>query len=130
MSLEVREEPDLLQGTEVEILCLVEDEDSVLTGAPALVQKVVQGNEPLDVGLTGLGDAKVLEDVLEQALEWQGSVEDEGRGGVAIQTAEQRTQKCCLPCPDLAGQQNETLALLDAVHKLRETLSVTLGEVE
>src|SRR3990172_7864681 len=60
MGLEVREEPDLFEGADVEILRLVEDEHRVLAGTLALDQEVVQGEEPLGVRLTGLGDAEVL----------------------------------------------------------------------
>src|SRR4029453_12692643 len=53
--LEVREKSNLLERMEIEILRLVENEDGVLTGATALDQEVVQGDEPLDVGFPGLG---------------------------------------------------------------------------
>src|SRR5215813_1433631 len=96
IGLEVREEPDLLEGFEAQVLRLVEGQHGVLTGPAPLDQEVVQGNEPLDVGLAGLDDAEVLEHVLENSLEGQGRVENKGRGAVALEPAQERAQECRL----------------------------------
>ena len=73
VGLEVREEPDLLEGLGVEILGLVEDEHGVLAGALALDQEVLEREEPLGSGTPGLGDAEVLEHVLEDPSKRAGS---------------------------------------------------------
>src|SRR5215472_5712474 len=130
IGLEIREEPDLLEGFEAQILSLVEGEHSVLTGPVPLDEEVVQSDQPLDVGLTGLGDAEVLEHVLENSLEGQGRVEDEGRGAVALQAAQERAQERGLAGTDLAREEDETLVLLDPVQQLCERLAVPRGRIE
>jgi hypothetical protein len=84
----------------------------------------------LDVGLAGLGHAKVLEHVLENSLERQRRVEDEGRGAVVLQAAQERAQERGLAGADLAGEQDEALVLLDAVEQLCEGLAMPGGGVE
>src|SRR5262245_22593726 len=130
LGLEVREKPDLLESLEAQVLRLVEGEHGVLTRPPPLDQEVVQGDQPLDVGLAGLGDAEVLQHVLENPLEGQGRVEDEGRGAIALQATEERAQERGLAGADLAGEQDEALVLLDAVEQLRQSLPVPWGGVE
>src|SRR5215813_7923164 len=130
IGLEVREEPDLLEGFETQVLGLVEGQHGVLTGPAPVDQEVVQGDEPLDVGLTGLGDAEVLEHVLENSLEGQGRVEDEGRGTVTLQAAQERAQERGLAGADLAREEDEPLVLLDPVEQLRERLPVPGRRVE
>src|SRR5262252_1066383 len=107
IGLEVREEPDLLEGFEAQVLGLVEGQHGVLTGPAPLDQEVVQGDEPLDVGLTRLDDAEVLEHVLENSLEGQGCVENKGRGAVAFETAQERAQERRLAGADLAREEDE-----------------------
>src|SRR5215468_10269146 len=128
--LEVREKPDLLEDLETQVLALVEGEHGVLAGPAPLEQEVVQGDEPLDVGLAGLGHAEVLEHVLENSLERQRRVEDEGRGAVVLQAAQERAQEGCLAGADLAGEQDEALVLLDAVEQLGEGFAMPGGGIE
>src|SRR5215813_1961848 len=130
IGLEVREEPDLLEGFEAQVLGLVEGQHGVLTGPAPLDQEVVQGDEPLNVGLTRLDDAEVLEHVLENSLEGQGRVENKGRGAVALETAQERAQERSLAGADLAREEDEPLVLLDAIEQLRESLPVPGGRVE
>src|SRR5215470_12937381 len=130
LRLEVRKQPDLLQGLEAQVLGLVEGEHGVLTGPAQLDQEVVQGDQPLDVGLSGLGDAEVLEYVLENFLEGQCRVEDEGRGAVALEAAQERAQERGLAGADLAGEEDEALVLLDSIEQLREGFAMPGGGVK
>src|SRR5262245_27320370 len=93
LGLDVREEPALLEGLETQVLALVEGEHSVLAGPAALDQEVVQGDQPLGVCLAGLGHAEVLKHVLENSLERQRRVEDEGHGAVVLQAVDKRAQE-------------------------------------
>src|SRR5262249_56534292 len=76
--LEIREEPDLLERAVVQVLRLVDDENRVLTGATALDQESVERHQPLGPRLPGGRDAEVLQCVLEDPVDPEGRVEDEG----------------------------------------------------
>ena len=128
--LEVREQPDLFEGGQGEILCLVEDQDRSLAGAVTLDQEGVEGDEALSRRVSGLGDAEILEDVLEQSVERQRRVEDERGGRSAIESAQKGSKQCCLPRPDLSGQQNEPHVVLDSVRELRQGVAMPARQIE
>src|SRR5262249_21039875 len=128
--LEVREEPDLFERLECEVLGLVENQDRSLTGAVTLDQEGVEGDEALGLRLAGLGDAEVLEDILEQSIEGQRRVEHEGGGGGAIEPAQESAEQGCLPRAHLSGQQNEPDVVLDPVRELSQRVAMAPGEIE
>src|SRR5262249_30098493 len=128
--LEVREQPNLFERLEREVLGLVENQDRSLTGAVTLDQEGVEGDEALGLRLAGLGDAEVLEDVLEQSIEGQRRVEHEGGGGGAIEPAQESAEQGCLPRAHLSGQQNEPDVVLDPVRELSQRVAMAPGEIE
>src|SRR5262249_20947855 len=128
--LEVREQADLFEGPAVEVLRLVENQDRVLPRAAALDEEVVEGEEPLRLRAAGRGDAEVLQDVLEDALERQEGVEDEGRLGGRVERLQERLQQRGFARPHFGGEDDETPALLHAVEELGERFLVTRGGVE
>src|SRR5438445_2833553 len=127
---EVREQPNLFERLQREVLRLVEDQDRSLAGPMALDQEVVEGDEALGLRLSGLGDAEVLEDVFEQSVEGQRRVEDERRGGGAIEPAEEGSEQGRLARTHLSGQQNEPDFVLDSVRELRQGVAMPARQIE
>src|SRR5262249_56513635 len=117
--LEVREEPDLFERLECEVLGLVENQDRSLTGAVTLDQEGVEGDEALGLRLAGLGDAEVLEDILEQSIEGQRRVEHEGGGGAIEPPPQEGEQRGLLPPPLSARQHEPPVVLVPAPHERR-----------
>src|SRR2546426_2583017 len=128
--LEVREQADLFQRRRRQVLRFVEDEDGVLARARALDEEVVQGHESLRRRLSALGDLQVLEDVLENAVEGQGAIEDRRNRGLAVEPLPQGLEQGGLSGAHLAGQHDEALPFLDAVPELGEGLPVARTHIE
>src|SRR5262249_55886015 len=87
-------------------------------------------DEALGGRVSSLRDAKVLEDVLEQPVEGQRRVEDEGCRRHVVEAAEKGAQKRGLARPDLSGQQDEPDVVLDAVGELSQSVAMAPGQVE
>ena len=128
--LEVREQPDLFQRRGVEVLRFVEDEDGVLAGPFALDEEVVQRDEPPRLRRLAIGNPKVREDVLENAVKRERGVEDEGDRGLSVEPLPKGVEQGGLSRAHLAGQDHEAFALLDTVLELGERLLMPRTHVE
>ena len=101
-----------------------------MAGTVTLDQEVVEGDEALRRRVSRLGDAEILEDVLEQSVEGQRRVEDERGGRSAIESAQKGSKQCGLPRTDLSGQQNEPHVVLDSVRELRQGVAMPARQIE
>ena len=129
--LEVGEQPDLLEGLRIEVLGLVEDQDRVLAGALALDQEVLEREEPLGQRASpGLAMPRSSSMYSRSPVEAEHRVGDERHRRRLVQPLEQRLEQRRLARADLAGQQDEALALLDPVEELGERLLVRRRQVE
>src|SRR5207245_2394694 len=72
----------------------------------------------------------VLEDVLENAVEGQGAIEDRRDRGLAVEPLSQGLEQGGLSGAHLAGQHDEALPFLDAVLELGEGLPVARTHIE
>jgi hypothetical protein len=109
---------------------LVQHEHGVLAGLLALDEEVLERDEPLRPGFHSLRDAEVLEDVLEDAVERQAGVDDEGDRGLGAEALSERVQQRRLPGADAAGEDDEALALARGVHELGQRLPVRRAHIE
>lgn len=130
-SLEVRQEPDLLERLRIEILRFVEDQYRALAGSEALHQEVLKRHQSLSVRLSRLVDLELLEHVLENAAEGEHGVRHVGYRGVrTFQLPLQGLEQSGLARSDFGGEQDESLALLDGVGELGQGLPVAVGQVQ
>src|SRR5207249_6207705 len=87
-------------------------------------------HEPLRPRLSCLSDPQVLEDVLEEAVERQGRIDDERDRAVSVEPLTEGVKEGRLPGAHLTGQNDEALSLLGSVEELGERLPVPRSHVE
>ena len=90
----------------------------------------MQGREPFGPRLAGLGDPEVVEHVIQELVERQRRVDDEGDGRDAVQSRPQRSEQRRLAGSRLAREDDDPLALVDAADELAEHQAMPGGEVE
>jgi hypothetical protein len=115
----------------IEVVGLVQDEDRVLAGALAIDEEALEREEPLGQRcLKGLGDAEILQHVLEEPREAEHRMGDERHRRRLVQPLEQRMEQGGIASSDLTGQEKEAHVLLDPVEELSERLLVRRRQVE
>src|SRR5262249_30081427 len=91
--LEVREQPDLLEGLRSQVLGFVENQHRLLTFAAALDQEAVESGQPLGSRAAGITDSEILQRVLEDPVERQQRVGDERDRRAGIELSEERVEQ-------------------------------------
>src|SRR5207249_9205555 len=107
-----------------------EYEVGALDGPRALDEGVVQRHESLRPRVRSFGDPQILENVLEEAVERQGRVDDERDRAVSVEPLTKGVKEGRLPGAHLPGQDDEALSLLGSVEELGERLPMPRSHVE
>jgi hypothetical protein len=128
--LEVGKQPDLIERGRVQALCLVQYQQRVLPGAPALDQELFEPEKPLGRRVPGLADPEVFEHVLDQRVEGKPAVYHEGDRRVGAEALEQRMDEGRLPGTNLASQDDKALVVLNAAHEIVQGPSMCRGPEE
>src|SRR5262249_42497963 len=114
----------------VQILRLIDDQHGVLTGLFTLDEEVVQRDEPLGSGVSGLRHSEVFQHVLEELVEAQARVHDERDRALSVEALTQSVKQRRLSRSYLAGENDEAFSLLGPVEQLRKRLAVPRAHVE
>src|SRR5262249_49567018 len=122
VGLEVREEADLLEEVELQVLGLVDHQHDVVALGELLQEEAVEHLQVGDaVGLRRL-QAELVEDRLEELVAGQDRVQDEGGLHLRPQLLQDGAADGGLPGAHLAGELDEALALADAEEDVVERL--------
>ena len=87
-------------------------------------EELIQVDQALGLAGADRLHAPVVEDVLEHAVPRQRRVVDVGYGMLVVEPLEERAQQRRLAGADLAGEDDEALALADAVDELGQRFAV------
>ena len=122
--LEIREQPNLLEGLGREVLRLVDDQNHSPIALLLVQQILVQLGAQLGAAEPRGQHAELDHDRAEQLVARQCRIEDEGDVRVTAEALEQRAAQRRLAGADFTGDRNEAFALLYAVEQVRQRLAV------
>ena len=92
---------------------------------------MIQGEQNLGLGRAGAAKIQIVGDHLEELLGGDARVEDEGElDELSLQKVAQALEHGGLAGAHLAGQDDESLAALDAVDQVRQRLFVLRAAIE
>src|SRR5690606_12594501 len=122
-----RQQANRLQARDAEVLRVVDEQDAVAAQPALLDEKRVELVEPSANGSGAVADPEIVQNLLDQLRILKKAVEDERHRRVrASQLGDQIAAERRLAEPDLPGDDDEPLALLNAeqglVHERLETL--------
>jgi hypothetical protein len=128
--LEVREQAQLLERLDGEVLGLVDDDEDPPSLRVAIEQEGVEHVEQLRPRVAEGGEPELCVDRLDQVGGAQRRIEQEGDLARGAEAREQRAAQRGLAGADLPRDRHEALALLDAVDEVAEDLAVGCGQEE
>ncbi len=131
LGFEVGKEPDLFQHRRIEMLGLVDDQDHGPPFPPLPQQKFVEQMEQIP-GFGGRAfDGELPLDRPQQIEGADAGIEDESQAiAVVVQIFEQRPQHRGLAGADLAGDGDETAAILDPVEQMGENFPMIPAQID
>ncbi len=120
-SLEIRQQPDFLQNFGGEVLRLVDDQNRCFPGAVPFEQPLIQAHQNLALFARFAGNFEFRHDEIEQLIYVQAGIENVGGGhALPAKPVQQAVQQGRLAGADFSRQQDESLAVLNAVGQPRQ----------
>src|SRR5256885_1448959 len=139
VGLEVREDANLLEHRQRQVLRLVDDQHRARAQRNQRQQEVVERVDQLLLGhvreaprlrLLPRDDAEVLQDALQQILFGEEWIQDERRERRSIDLLEQRAAQRRLAGADVAGDDDKAFAPADGVLQQIERIGVRLAAIQ
>src|SRR6266481_8514967 len=130
-SLKIQQQPDLLQQFEGKTLGFVDDQDGGGSRAEAGDEPLVQFDEHIADQAIVRGDPKIIENEIEEMVDLQMRIEDEGGGCLPFtQPIEEVVDQRGLACSDFAGEKKQTLTVLNTVSQLVQSFLDARGSMQ
>ena len=131
LGLEVRQQADLFQHLELQILGLIDDHDDIPAALDALEQHAVDLGDEVGLATGDLIFAELLEDGPQHLSLGDPRVEDQRRvETLRVELVEEPPAEDSLTAADLAHENDEALALSHAEFEVLERLLVGGAEIE
>ncbi len=131
VGFEVGEQAQLLQYAGQQVLRLIHQYHAALAcrqvGQQVIANKVEQ---PLDPGIFGIGELKLVADGGQQIPFGQGGVEDIGDLGLGGQLLQQAAGDGGFAGAHFAGQQHKAAAILQSIVEMSKGFAVALAHIE